>query len=325
LLRIRHVTKVYRREVRANDDITLDVEAGEVLGLFGHNGAGKTTLLHQVIGLVRPTSGSIHIGDSDAVADPATARQLCSLQPQSQAPIDGVTARQAIEVMARIRGAGRRRARDRADELLAGLDLEPWADTVGEKLSGGVRRLTAFCMAAAEPGRVVMLDEPTNDVDPVRRRLLWGQIRALADAGCAVLLVTHNVVEAERGVERLAVLHRGRVVAQGTPAQLRERHGDRLRLELVAADEPTASRLADELAAAPVPARSANGAGPARTGRRVVVPIDAAAASDALGWAQRERALGRLDEFSVTPISLEDVYIELVGPTEEVDHAARAA
>jgi ABC-2 type transport system ATP-binding protein len=325
LLRIRHVTKVYRRGVRANDDITLDVEAGEVLGLFGHNGAGKTTLLHQVVGLVRPTSGSIHIGGSDAVADPATARQLCSLQPQSQAPIDGVTARQAIEVMARIRGASRRRARDRAAELLAGLDLEQWADTVGEKLSGGVRRLTAFCMAAAEPGRVVMLDEPTNDVDPVRRRLLWRQIRALADAGSAVLLVTHNVVEAERGVERLAVLHHGRIVAQGTPAQLRAPHGDRLRLELVAADEATASRLADEFASAAVPSLKSDGSAPSRTGRRVAVPVDAATATDALGWAQRERALGRLDEFAVTPVSLEDVYIGLVGPTEEVDRAARAS
>jgi ABC-2 type transport system ATP-binding protein len=325
MLRIRHVTKVYRRGVRANDDITLDVEAGEVLGLFGHNGAGKTTLLHQVVGLVRPTTGSINIDGSDAVADPATARRLCSLQPQAQAPIDGVTARQAIEVMARIRGASRRRARDRAAELLAGLDLEQWADTLGEKLSGGVRRLTAFCMAAAEPGRVVMLDEPTNDVDPVRRRLLWSQIRALADAGCAVLLVTHNVVEAERGVERLAVLHRGRVVAQGTPAQLREPYGDRVRLELVAPDEATASRLADEFASATVPSLALGGSEAARTGRRVVVPIDAATATDALGWAQRERALGRLDEFSVTPVSLEDVYIGLVGPTEEVDHAARAA
>jgi ABC-2 type transport system ATP-binding protein len=139
--------------------------------------------------------------------------------------------------------------------------------------------------------------------------------------------VTHNVVEAERGVERLAVLHRGRVVAQGTPAQLRERHGDRLRLELVATDEATASRLADEFAAGPVPSLAPDGPGldAARTGRRVVVPIDATAATDALGWAQRERAQGRLDEFSVTPVSLEDVYIGLVGPTEEVDHGARAA
>lgn len=83
-----------------------------------------------------------------------------------------------------------------------------------------MRRLTAFCMAAVEPGRVVMFDEPTNDVDPVRRRLLWGQVRALADDGCAVVLVTHNVVEAERAVQRLVILDQGRVVAQGSPAEL---------------------------------------------------------------------------------------------------------
>jgi ABC-2 type transport system ATP-binding protein len=211
--------------VRANDDISIEVPAGQVFGLLGHNGAGKTTLLYQVAGLLRPSSGSIHIDGVDAVAHPAKARQACSLQPQSQAPLDGVTPRQAIEIMARIRGANRHRARQRAAELIAGLDLGQWADTVGERPSGGVRRLTAFGMAAAEPGRIVMLDEPTNDVDPVRRRLLWDQIRALGRAGSAVLLVTHNVLEAERSVERLAILHNGRILAEGTPAQLRERHG----------------------------------------------------------------------------------------------------
>src|SRR5262245_5040452 len=196
VLHIEHLTKVYRKGVRANDDVSLDVAAGEVVGLLGHNGAGKTTLLNQVIGLTRPTAGSIRIDDVDVVADPARARRACSLQPQSHAPLDGVTPRQAIELMARIRGASRRRARERTTELIAGLNLEAWANTAGQHLSGGIRRLTAFCMAAAEPGRVVMLDEPTNDVDPMRRRLLWRQIRALAaDEGCAVLMVTHGVIE----------------------------------------------------------------------------------------------------------------------------------
>ncbi len=316
LLRIQHLTKDYRKGVRANDDVSLDVDSGEVLGLFGHNGAGKTTLLNQVAGLARPTSGTIHIDGSDAVAHPAMARRVCSLQPQSQAPLDGVTPRQAIDIMARLRGADRRRARQRTDELLAALDLGQWADTIGEKLSGGVRRLTAFCMAAAEPGKVVMLDEPTNDVDPVRRRLLWGQVRALADRGCAVILVTHNVAEAERAVEQIVVLHKGRVVGEGTPAQLRERHSDRLRLELVAVDDAAAVRLADEFAGADPPVVA---------GRRVVVSIDPAAAGAALMRAQEERARGELDEFSVTPVSLEDVYIGLTGMEEEANDAALVA
>jgi ABC-2 type transport system ATP-binding protein len=322
LLDVRHLTKDYRKGVRANDDISITVDGGEILGLFGHNGAGKTTLLNQIAGLARPTSGSIRIDGHDPVADPAAARRLCSLQPQSQAPLEGLTPRQAIEILACIRGADRRRARGRAAELIGALELEQWADTVGEKLSGGVRRLTAFCMAAAEPGRLVMFDEPTNDVDPVRRRLLWTQIRALADAGCAVVLVTHNVVEAERGVDRLLVLDRGRVVARGTPAQLRAAHGDRLRLELLAADATDADALAAD------PAIRVWRAGPAAvTGRRVVVPIEAGAASQALAWAQTQRAVARIDEFSVTPTSLEDIYLTLVGDASEREahHASVAA
>ena len=310
LLEIENLTKVYRRRVRANDGISLSVAAGEVLGLLGHNGAGKTTLLHQVVGLTKPTSGTIRLDSRDPVADPAMARRVCSLQPQGQAPLDGISPREAIESMARIRGADRRRARARTAELLAALDLEAWADVPGQRLSGGVRRLTAFCMAAVEPGRLVMLDEPTNDVDPVRRRLLWRRVRALADDGCAVVLVTHNVVEAERAVQRLVILDRGRVVAQGTPAELRGEHADRLRVELVAVDEATARRLADGFA----------GAAPAVVaGRRVTVPIHTTAATDALAWAQRERDAGRVEEFSVAPMDLEDVYIRLVGPDRGAD------
>lgn len=322
LLEIKDLTKVYRKGVRANDGISLSVDAGEVLGLLGHNGAGKTTLLNQVVGLAKPTGGTIRIDGRDPVADPAMARRVCSLQPQAQAPLEGISPREAIETLARIRGAGRRRARVRTAELLAALDLEPWADVPGQRLSGGVRRLTAFCMAAAEPGRVVMFDEPTNDVDPVRRRLLWGQVRALADGGCAVVLVTHNVIEAERAVQRLVILDEGRVVAHGTPAGLRGDHADRLRVELVAADETTAQALAGHFP----------GAEPAVVaGRRLTVPIEAAAASAALTWAQRERDAGRVEEFSVTPTNLEDIYIRLVGPdrgadvTGEVDHASLAA
>lgn len=307
LLEIEHLTKVYRRGARANDDITFSVAAGEVVGLLGHNGAGKTTLLNQVVGLARPTSGTIRLDGRDAVADPDMARAFCSFQPQSQAPLDSVTPRQAIELMARIRGASRRRARHRAAELLAALDIEAWANQIGDRLSGGVKRLTAFGMAAAVPGRLVMFDEPTNDVDPVRRRLLWQQVRELADAGCGVVLVTHNVAEAERAVERLVILDEGTVVGEGTPAQLRGDDGQRLRMELVAVDGATARELAGQLDG------QLAGVAPAVTGRRVVVSIEPTDADHAIARAQRERSAGRIEEFSIVPLSLEDVYIRLVG------------
>lgn len=308
VLEIEHLTKQYRTGVRANDDISLHVAAGEVFGLLGHNGAGKTTLLNQVIGIARPTSGRIHVLGRDAVADPAMARRLCSMQPQSQAPLDGVSPREAIELMARIRGADRSRAQRRTTELIDVLDIGDWAGAKGDKLSGGVRRLTTFAMAAAEPGRLVMFDEPTNDVDPVRRRLLWAQVRELAAAGCAVVLVTHNVLEAERAVDRLVILDRGRVVAQGTPASLRGDHADQLRAELVAVNEAVANELPGELP----------GVEPAVVvGRRTMIPIRAADCPRVLAWAQEQQQAGRVDEFSFNPVNLEDIYIRLVGPDAE--------
>ena len=206
--------------VRANAGVTMRVGAGEVVGLLGHNGAGKTTLVNQVVGLLCPTSGSIRLDGVDAVANPALARRLTNVQAQANVPITGLTPLTAIDLVGRMRGGRPRQTRRRAEELIEALDLGEWARTPAQKISGGVARLTAFAMCAVVPGRLVILDEPTNDVDPVRRRLLWDQIRLLAEAGAAVLLVTHNVREAERAVDRLTVLDHGHVIAEGTPAAL---------------------------------------------------------------------------------------------------------
>jgi ABC-2 type transport system ATP-binding protein len=304
VLEVDEVVKDYRRGVRANDGISLSVAEGEVFGMLGHNGAGKTTLLNQVVGIAKPTSGTIRVDGVDAITDPATARRVCSMQPQAQAPLSGVTPRESIEIMARIRGASRRRALARTDGLIDALDIGPWATTKGERLSGGVRRLTAFAMAVAELGRLVMLDEPTNDVDPVRRRLLWAQVRELAAAGCAVVLVTHNVLEAERAVDRLVILNEGRVVAHGTPSQLRGDDGGRLRLEVVAVRPEDARSLAARI----------EGTDPAVVdGRRVMVPLAVEDMAEALRWAEDARRDGTIDEFSLNPVSLEDIYVRLVG------------
>lgn len=221
VLNIEHLCKTYRQGFVANDDIDMRVAAGTVHGVFGHNGAGKTTLVNQVVGLVRPTSGHITVAGCDAVAHPAAAKRLCAVQPQAQVPLRGVTPQQAVEMVARLRGSSSREAAARTGYLFEALDITQWAGVVGERLSGGIRRLSAFCMAAVGPSRVVILDEPTNDVDPVRRRLLWSQVRALADTGTAVLVVTHNIAEASACVDSLTILHSARVVAQGTPEEVR--------------------------------------------------------------------------------------------------------
>jgi ABC-2 type transport system ATP-binding protein len=211
--------------VQANDGVDLRIGAGQVVGLLGHNGAGKTTLVNQVVGLALPDEGSITLAGIDAIARPDEARKLASVQAQANVPITGLTPRRAIDLVGRLRGGKRADVARRTQHLLDALELGPWADVTAEKVSGGVARLAAFAMAAVAPGKLVVLDEPTNDVDPVRRRLLWAEIRRIADEGAAVLLVTHNVREAETVVDRVTILDHGRVLADETPAGLIEFYG----------------------------------------------------------------------------------------------------
>jgi ABC-2 type transport system ATP-binding protein len=301
LLEIHDLTKSYRRGPRANDGISLSADEGQVFGLLGHNGAGKTTLVNQIVGLLKPDAGAIRIDGRDVIVDPGLARRVCALQPQAQVPISGLTPHQAIELIGRLRGARADDVRGRTARLVDALDIGEWLDTDGSKLSGGVKRLTSFCMAAVAPGRLVILDEPTNDVDPVRRRLLWEQVRGLAAEGVAVLLLTHNVVEAERSVDRLAILDHGRVIAEGMPTELKAAVADDLRLELilepggVLGDVPTFVRHR------------------AASGSRVVASVSSAHAGDAAAWANALRRAGWIQEFGLAPATLEDVYVELVG------------
>ena len=311
VLDVAGVTKRYRRGPLANDDLTLTVEAGEVFGLLGPNGAGKTTLVGQILGLLRPSAGTITVDGVDVLRDPAAARQACSYQPQASVPVEGLSPREAIEVAGRIRGGHRAEVAERATALLDELDLAEWAGR-WQKLSGGVARLVTFCMAAVVPGRVVILDEPTNDVDPLRRKLLWRRVRALADDGSAVLLVTHNVLEAERCVDRLAILDHGRVMATGTPAALKTELGAPLRLELVMEHD------------APPPAPPAFAGPPVAVGRRVFVDVAQAHVARAVAWASDLQDDGTVAEFAIGPASLEDVYVRRVQPdaNEEVPDAA---
>ena len=304
LLEVEEITKRYRKNAApANDGMSLSVESGQVYGLLGHNGAGKTTLVNQIVGLLKPDAGSIRISGHDVVADPGYARKTCSIQPQAEVPITGLTPRQAIETLGRLRGGDAVQVRARADRLIEALALTEWAATDGGQLSGGVKRLVSFCMAAVVPGRLVMLDEPTNDVDPVRRRLLWAQVRSLADEGAAVLLVTHNVIEAERSVDRLAVLDHGRVLAEGTPAELKAATADDLRLELVL--DPDSPVIETPQFTGPHVC----------TGNRIVATVPERFAGQAALWAQDLRRTGRIEEFSLAPATLEDAYVALVEAT----------
>ncbi|MDR9451797.1 MAG: ABC transporter ATP-binding protein [Acidimicrobiia bacterium] len=298
----RQITKVFG-DLRANDGITLQVRPGEVYGLLGPNGAGKTTLVKQIIGLLKPTSGEMTLGPYDLIEDPDAARQLCSYLPQAQMPIDSFKARDVIRLTGMIRGGDPAAVAERTDQLIETLDIGEWADTLGMKLSGGIKRLVGFAMVSVWPGRVVILDEPTNDVDPRRRRLLWDQVRRLGDQGSAVLLVTHNVLEAEKSVDRLAIINDGRLIAEGTSSALKAEDRGRLRLQLMM------------VPGLPTPEMPAFVQSHTRVGNNVMNIISEADATTGIHWAQDLMAGGVAEEYALAATTLEDVYIRLTGHT----------
>jgi ABC-2 type transport system ATP-binding protein len=298
------LVKVYRGGVRANDGISLEVHAGEVFGLLGPNGAGKSTLVQQVVGTLRPTSGSIDLCGVDVVANPARGKEFCSVQMQGSVPLAGIRLREALELTARIRGATALAATNATSRLIDLLDLGEWADRPQYIVSGGVGRLTSFAMAVVVPGRLVVLDEPTNDVDPIRREALWDEVRRVAELGAAVLLVTHNVLEAERVVDRLAVVDHGRVVAQGRGAEIKQHARFPFRID--------ATLVLDNGAVTPALLQDLR-----RDGRRLRAGIAAEDFPAASSWAYDAQRAGVISEFTLGPVSLHDVYVTAVGATTE--------
>jgi ABC-2 type transport system ATP-binding protein len=303
---VKALDKSYDGATLANDQIDLTVKPGEVVGLLGPNGAGKSTLVKQVIGLLQPDAGSITLGPYDLVEDPDHARQLCSYLPQAPMPINSFRTREAIEISGQIRNGGsKRELRGRARELVEALALDEWWDTYGRDMSGGVKRLVGFAMTVVVPGRLVILDEPTNDVDPLRRRLLWDQIRVMGESGVAVLLVTHNVLEAEKSVDRLAIIDDGRVIAEGTPSSLKAADRGRLRLQLMLVPGVNTPSLPEFVKAE------------ARVGNNLVTVIPENLAAQGIEWSRRLLEENVAEEYAIGATTLEDVYIRLTGTTSE--------
>ncbi len=211
--------------VNALDGIGLRVPYGSVLALLGPNGSGKTTTVRILTTVLAPDAGRVIVAGIDAVKSPGHVRPLIGMAGQYAAVDPNLTGRENLVMVGRLAMLPRRAARRRANELIGDFALQEVADRPSRTYSGGTRRRLDLAAALVHSPGLLFFDEPTTGLDPHSRRALWAVVQRLAAAGTTVVLTTQYLDEADRLADKVAVLNRGKVIAQGTPAQLKARFG----------------------------------------------------------------------------------------------------
>jgi ABC-2 type transport system ATP-binding protein len=206
-------------------DVSFAVPTGSVFGLLGPNGAGKTTTINILSTLLRPTSGRAVVAGRDVVSEAPQVRASIGLTGQYAAVDEVLTGRENLVLFGRLRGMNRRRARKRADELLVRFDLVDAADRRVSTYSGGMRRRVDIACGLVVPPKVVFLDEPTTGLDPRSRRDVWELVASLGKQGVTVLLTTQYLEETDALSDNIVVIDGGRVIADGSPDDLKRRVG----------------------------------------------------------------------------------------------------
>src|SRR6201988_4193844 len=242
-----HVEGVVKRfrTTTALAGVDLDVQEATVFGLLGPNGAGKTTLVRVLATLLAPDAGRAEVHGRDVVHDAAGVRELVALTGQFAAVDEMLTGREDLQMFGRLFDLSPAGSRRRADELLERFDLADAADRLARTYSGGMRRRLDLASSMLTRPRVLFLDEPTTGLDPRSRNEIWSVGRALGRDGPTVLLTTQYLEEADQLAERIAVIDHGRVIAQGTGNELKDRVGGQiLEVELLRAAERDTARVA---------------------------------------------------------------------------------
>ena len=303
-------------EVRALRGIDLSVPRGTVLGVLGPNGAGKTTAVRILTTLLLPDGGSARVKGLDVVRDAAKVREQIGLAGQYAAVDENLTGFENLEMVGRLYHLGRRQSRERARELLSDFDLAEAADRLVRTYSGGMRRRLDLAAALVARPPVLFLDEPTTGLDIRSRIGLWDAIEALVSAGTTVLLTTQYLDEADRLADRIAVIDRGRVIAEGTPDALKNQVGGE-QLEIHLCD---GQRGEDAVAALATIASER----PFLENSSVRVPVAERRGTIAQAVRRLDDAGIAIDDIAVRTPTLDDVFLTLTGhaaepETEEVE------
>lgn len=298
--------------VLATNDVSFSVAHGEVFGILGPNGAGKSTLVRQMVGLKRPDSGSILLLGHDVIAAPKTTSRLVAYLAQEEHALAELPVSVALETTGRLRGLSAREAHQQSSQIIEELGLGALAQRALSKMSGGERRLAGVGCALIAHRPVLVLDEPTTGMDPHARRAVWDAInRRRAELGTSVVLVTHNVLEAEQVLDRVAVLEAGAIVGCDTPGRLKASVADDVRLIIVWKDEPP---LGDATVTALAKVADCNG-------RRWTARMPQDKARTLLGKLMAGPAFAAVDDFSLATPTLEDAYMALGGRANDLEHA----
>jgi ABC-2 type transport system ATP-binding protein len=232
-IQTRGLTKMFG-DFTAVDDLSLDVKRGEIYGLLGHNGAGKTTTINMLTGLLTPTAGTAAILGHDVTTEPLKARRGVGLLPDNTGNYGHLTARQNLHYFAELADVPQDAAAQRITDLLTLVGLENWIDEKAGKYSRGMKRRLGIAQSLVRDPEVLIYDEPTLGIDPEGTRIIRELILRLAnEQGKTVLLSTHLLPEVNRMCDRIAIMRRGRLVAEGTLAEMRNDAGSVVDLEEV--------------------------------------------------------------------------------------------
>ena len=228
MIHAQHLTKTYedlqRGKFVAVDAITFTVNRGEIFGLLGPNGAGKTTVLRMLSTVLSPTSGAAHVDGYDVVRDPSQVRKRIGFVSNNTAIYDRMTAWEMVEYFGRLHGMPRRNLKQRLETLFDQLRMNEFRDVPGGKMSTGMRQKVSIARAMVHDPPVLVFDEATLGLDVLVARNLLAVIRSLRDLGKCVIFSTHIMSEVERLCDRIAIMHRGRILDTGTLEELKQRH-----------------------------------------------------------------------------------------------------
>ena len=301
------LVKRYPKDVTALDGISFSAPSGSVFGLLGPNGAGKSTTVKLLTTLIRPDSGTATVGGVDVVKNPGDVRRLIGVVGQRVAVDPEATGRENLILEGRLHGLSGGQLTTRANELLERFDLVEAADRIARTYSGGMKRKLDVAMGLIHRPRVLFLDEPTTGLDPEARASLWQEIgRLSAEDGLTILLTTHYLEEADRLADSLAIVDEGRIVARGTPEELKaELRGDALHIEL---------HELDQAARANALVQALNGVRePVSDGRSLRVRADSGQSAVPVVLSTLDAAGIGVASVTVSRPSLEDVYLRHTG------------